>query len=103
MRDDLFEQLVASAREGGAVLRGEIEPSRRFEVKPPDVKGIRANYGLSRKQFAALLGVSPKTLQNWEQGRRTPKGAARILLEVAATHPGEAWDAVRRVRGRQTG
>ncbi len=42
---------------------------------------------LSQDKFAALLGVSVKTLHNWEQGRRRPSGAARVLLRVAARHP----------------
>jgi putative transcriptional regulator len=42
---------------------------------------------LSQSEFAALLGVSVKTLQNWEQGRRSPHGAARVLLHVAEKHP----------------
>jgi putative transcriptional regulator len=66
-----------SVREGGAILRGEKEPARRFEITAPDVKQIRERYELSQSEFAALLGVSVKTLQNWEQGRRSPQGAAR--------------------------
>jgi putative transcriptional regulator len=58
------------------------------------VKLIRQRYALSQSEFAALLGVSIKTLQNWEQGRRTPHGAARILLQVAAKHPEAVWDVV---------
>ena len=47
----------------------------------------RQKSGLTQTQFAALLGVSPRTLQEWEQGRRSPSGAAKTLLRVAATHP----------------
>jgi len=61
------------------------------------VRQIRANYRLSQGQFAALLGISVATLQNWEQGRRLPKGAARILLQVAAKHPDTVWDVVKPV------
>jgi putative transcriptional regulator len=43
--------------------------------------------GLSQLEFAELLGVSPRTLQDWEQGRREPTGAARMLLKVATKHP----------------
>ncbi len=95
MKDELFEELVASVREGGAILRDEVAPARRFIMAGPDVKRIRANYKLSQSEFAALIGISVATLRNWEQGRRTPEGPARILLQVAAKHPDAVWDVVR--------
>lgn len=94
MSDDLFAELLESVREGGAILRGEREPSRRFEIKTPDVRSIRERFELSQSEFAGLLGISIKTLQNWEQGRRTPHGAARVLLQVAARHPDAVWEVV---------
>ena len=97
MKEKLFKELVTSVREGGAILRGEVAPSRKFELDKTDVKRIRVNYRLSQGQFAALLGISVATLQNWEQGRRSPKGAARVLLQVAAQHPETVWDAVKPV------
>lgn len=95
MKDELFEELVASVREGGAILRGDVTPARKFIGAGPDVKRIRANYKLSQGEFAALIGISVATLRNWEQGRRTPEGPARILLQVAAKHPDAVWDVVR--------
>ena len=56
-------------------------------VNVPDVAAIRERTGLSQARFAALLGVSVRTLQEWEQGRRAPSGAARTLLMVAARNP----------------
>jgi putative transcriptional regulator len=97
MKDALFNELVASVREGGAILRGERAASRQFIVDGPDVKRIRATYKLSQGEFAALLGISIATLRNWEQGRRAPEGPARILLQVAAKHPEALWDVVRPV------
>lgn len=94
MNDELFAELMESVREGGTIVRGEKTPSRRFEIEAPDVKQIRERYELSQSEFAALLGVSVKTLQNWEQGRRTPQGAARVLLQVADKHPDAVWDVV---------
>lgn len=53
----------------------------------PDVGSIREKTGLSQARFAELLGVSVRTLQDWEQGRRAPSGAARTLLLVADRNP----------------
>ena len=53
----------------------------------PSVATIRARTGLSQPRFAELLGVSVRTLQEWEQGRRAPSGAARTLLMIAARNP----------------
>jgi len=97
MNDELFNELVESVRQGGAILRGKAKPSRAFEIAAPDVKRIRAQYQLSQSEFAALLGISVATVRNWEQGRRTPDGPARILLQVAAKHPDAVWDVVQPV------
>jgi len=94
MKDELFAELLASVREGGAILRGETAPSRTFSVDGPDIKHIRDGYKLSQSQFASLIGISVSTLRNWEQGRRTPDGPARVLLLVAAKHPDVVWDVV---------
>ena len=59
--------------------------SRVIEV--PNVAEIRERVGLSQSRFATLLGVSVRTLQDWEQGRRAPSGAARTLLLVAHRNP----------------
>lgn len=96
MKDDLFQELLESVREGGAVLRGEATPSRRVEIEAPDVAGVRSSYGLSQEEFAVLLGISVRTLQNWEQGRRRPHGPARVLLRVAEEHPEALLDTVRK-------
>lgn len=98
MNDELFADLLASVREGGEILRGAKEPARRFTVNAPDVKQIREQYDLSQSEFAAMLGVSVKTLQNWEQGRRSPQGAARVLLQVAAQHPAVVREVVESYR-----
>ena len=61
--------------------------ARVTKVKLPAAAEARASTGLSQQEFAQLLGVSPRTLQDWEQGRREPTGAAKTLLKVAVKHP----------------
>ncbi|NUM46902.1 MAG: helix-turn-helix domain-containing protein [Anaerolineales bacterium] len=95
MNDELFSDLLESVREGGTILRGEKPASRTFVIEPLDVKRIREAFKLSQSEFAAVLGIRIKTLQNWEQGRRAPQGPARVLLQVAARHPEAVWDVVR--------
>jgi putative transcriptional regulator len=58
-----------------------------LHVNLPSVIEARRKTGLSKSQFAGLLGVSVRTLQGWEQGRKQPSGAARTLLSIASTHP----------------
>jgi putative transcriptional regulator len=94
MENKLFTEVMESVREGGAILRGEKQPSRAFDMEKPDIKRIRSNYQLSQSEFATLLGISIGTLRNWEQGRRIPPGPARVLLQVASKHPDAVWDVV---------
>ena len=56
-------------------------------VNIPSVSAVRERTGLSQARFAQLLGVSVRTLQEWEQGRRAPSGAARTLLLIAQKNP----------------
>lgn len=69
-------------RRNGTVEKDEIIPSDRMLVAE-----ARAKTGLSQEKFAVLLGISPRTLRDWEHGRRTPSGAAQTLLRIAARHP----------------
>lgn len=80
--EELGEQLLQSIREMKAGMRGR--------VHTPEVSSVveaRLSSGLSQASFAALMGVSVRTLQDWEQGRREPSGAAKTLLKVARLHP----------------
>jgi len=75
---------------GLEVLKGirEIKRGEHGRVtNVPAVASIREDTGLSQSRFAQLLGVSVRTLQEWEQGRRAPSGAARTLLTIAAKNP----------------
>jgi len=88
MKKELFEELKQSLREANLIKRGQLKPSRVFHVNPEsNVVRVRGKLGLSQSKFAAILGISADTLQNWEQGRRTPTGPAKVLLRIAAKHP----------------
>jgi len=67
---------------------------KRYEFTEPDVCAIRESMALSQTEFAALMAVSVRTLQNWEQGHRTPTGAARTLLRVMQVKPQAVIDAI---------
>ena len=56
-------------------------------IHVPPVRSIRERIGLSQSEFARLFGVSVRTLQDWEHGRRAPSGPARALLTIAQKHP----------------
>jgi putative transcriptional regulator len=62
-------------------------PVRVTKVQLSPVTEVRTKVGLPQADFAALLGVSVRTLQDWEQGRRNPSGAAKTLIRVAGMHP----------------
>ena len=79
-RRDIGAEILQGLRE---IKRGEY--GRVINV--PDITRIRQKTGLSQGRFAQLLGVSVRTLQDWEQGRRAPSGAARTLLMVAERNP----------------
>ena len=83
--------MARSKRNVGQEILGGLRELKRGEygrvVNVPDVAGIRERTGLSQARFASLLGVSVRTLQDWEQGRRAPSGAARTLLLVADRNP----------------
>jgi DNA-binding transcriptional regulator YiaG len=87
MENTLFDDLVQSLKEAKAIFEGEVNASRRFEILPTDVKAVREQIGLSQSEFARLMRVSIKTLQNWEQHRRNPTGPAAALLTIVSTAP----------------
>ena len=102
MKKELFDELLESVKQGAAIAKGTLKPSRTFKFPESEVKKIRDQYGLSQDKFAALMGISVATLRNWEQGRRKPEGPARILLMVAAKHPDALLDVVHKERTRKS-
>ncbi len=96
MKQKTFDQLLQSVKEGGAILRGEDKAARRFTVGSPQVKTVREKTSLSQSEFAHLIGVSVKTLQNWEQDRRRPTGPAVALLRIIGHEPKLAIEAIHR-------
>lgn len=106
MKKELFDELVESLQQAGAIHQGTMMPARTTTYDTTtkkilhetghstdaasdeiDVQSIRAGLHLSQRQFAALLGISIDTLQNWEHRRNTPSGPAKALLRIAAKHP----------------
>ena len=99
MKDAAFQELMSSVREAGRIHRGTAKPSRTTVFRPADVKAVRDKLGASQSEFALMIGVSISTLQNWEQGRRTPDGPALALLRVAARNPKAVAEALHGKRG----
>ena len=61
--------------------------ARVTDVEPNEVTLARQGTGMSQAEFAAALSISKRTLQEWEQGRRSPSGAAQALIRIASKHP----------------
>ncbi|MCJ8205796.1 helix-turn-helix domain-containing protein [Pseudomonas sp. RGM2987] len=79
---NLGEELLAAIIDVKAGRHGEVH-----QIEVTEAAEARSKTGLSQPKFAELLGVSVRTLQEWEQGRRSPSGAARSLLHIAALRP----------------
>jgi putative transcriptional regulator len=82
-------RLIRAAREGRAIARGKASPAT-YRVHVPDevdVRKIRSALKLSQAQFAARFGLPAATIRDWEQNRRKPEGAARVLLQVIKQEP----------------
>ena len=79
---DVWQEVLEGVREikaGGG--------KRKKAMPKSQVARVRLQSGLSQSDFAAVLGVSKRTLEQWEQGRREPSGAAKTLLRIAERHP----------------
>ncbi|MFK0572301.1 NadS family protein [Endozoicomonas sp.] len=87
MDKSMFDELLASVREMDDIREGKKPAARVTEFPEVEVKSIREKVGLSQSRFALLIGVSKRTLENWEQGRRQPTGPAKALLRIFAVDP----------------
>jgi putative transcriptional regulator len=87
MSSKLFRDLSKSIKEAGKIRRGQAKPSRVFTYDGIDIRRLRESIPVSQTQFAHMIGVSKNTLQNWEQGRRRPRGPAQALLRVFEKDP----------------
>lgn len=94
MKKEHFENLTASIKEAGEIKAGKKKPNRMYEIDPPQIKMVREKLHASQSEFALMIGVSTRTLQNWEQGRRQPEGPAKALLRVASRNPEAVRDAL---------
>ncbi len=80
---NLFEEL----KRGLEDIRDRPDTLKRYKFKAIDIKVVRKQFEMSQSEMAMFLGISVDTLQNWEQGRRTPQGAAQTLLRVMQNEP----------------
>ena len=87
MKENDFENLVASIKQAGKIKHGKMKASRITRFETPDIKVIRRNLHVTQMEFAHMIGVSVGALRNWEQGRREPEGPAKALLTVAKAKP----------------
>jgi putative transcriptional regulator len=92
-----FEKIMAGLEDALAYSDGDSSRGTAHLVKVADVDitCLREKLGLSQDRFAALFGLSPRTLRNWEQGIRHPEGPARILLQVIDREPEAVMRALR--------
>jgi putative transcriptional regulator len=97
LADDIAQGLESAI----AYVRGDRKGVREHLVKVPlvDVKALRQRLGLTQREFAQRFSFSVRSVQNWEQGRRTPEGPARVLLTVIDREP----QAVLRAIGQPVG
>jgi putative transcriptional regulator len=95
MNEKQFAELKDAVRMMARHLRGDkVAGLRVREMPEPDVKAIREAANVSQVDFARLIGINVRTLQNWEQRRSRPTGPARALLKIVASNPKSAIKAL---------
>lgn len=97
MSKKAYDKIMAGLEDALAYAQGDAGRGIAHVVKAPkvDVKSARRKLGMTQKDFARNFGVSLDTLRNWEQGRRQPEGAARVLLAVIEHNPVAVLEVVR--------
>jgi len=84
---NIGQEILEGIKEIKRFKKGELKLVARTLNEPSPAKTIRKSLKISQSAFASLMGVSPRTIQDWEQGRRTPQGPAKSLLRIAEQHP----------------
>ena len=84
---NIGREILEGIKEIKRFKRGEIKLNARTLNEPSPAINIRKKLKLSQSSFASLMGVSQRTIQDWEQGRRQPQGPAKSLLRIAEQHP----------------
>ena len=84
---NIGQEILDGIKEIKDFKKGEFKLKSRTLEEPSPAKTIRKKLKLSQSAFTSLMGVSPRTIQDWEQGRRTPQDPAKSLLRIAEQHP----------------
>jgi putative transcriptional regulator len=82
-----YTEINAGLEDAVAHAKGKKSVAREHRIEPIDVRSIREKTGMSQQRFCATFGISIGTLRHWEQGLRSPRGAARVLLKVVDHNP----------------
>jgi len=90
-----FSEISAGLSEAISHAKGEKTNVIEHSVENLNVKAIRETTGMSQQKFCATFGISVGTLRNWEQGLRSPRGAARVLLQVVQHNPSAVIKAIK--------
>ena len=89
---DIGKEILEGIHEIRKSKGGKSKLKTTVLTEPAPAKEIREQLNLSQSAFAGLMGVSPRTVQDWEQGRRYPQGPAKTLLRIAEQHPEVFYD-----------
>ena len=94
MQKNDFNSMIKSLNQAVEIADGQRVAARVSTRETPDVRAVRKQLNLKRADLAEMLGVSPRTLESWEQGKRKPSGAASILLKIAMKNPSIVLEAL---------